>query len=41
MEDNIIREEIEFSEELFLKTIQENDFPEPEDGVGGNKNENN
>jgi hypothetical protein len=41
MEDNIIREEIEFSEELFLKTIQENDFPEPEDGVGGNKDENN
>lgn len=41
MEDNIIREEIEFSEELFLKTIQENGFPEPEDGVGGNKDENN
>lgn len=40
MEDNIIYETVEFSEELYLKNIQENIFPEPEDGVGGNKDEN-
>lgn len=40
-EDNIIVEEVEFTEELYLQSIQENDFPEPEDGIGGNKNEDN
>lgn len=39
--DNIIIEEVEFSEELYLKSMQEDDFPEPEDGVGGDKNEDN
>lgn len=40
-EDNIIVEEVEFTEELYLQSIQENVFPEPEDGVGGNKDEDN
>ena len=31
----IIEETVEFSEELYLKNIQENEFVEPEDGVGG------
>ena len=31
----IIEETIEFSEELYQKNIQENEFSEPEDGVGG------
>jgi hypothetical protein len=40
-EDNIIFEEVEFDEALYQKNIQENNFPEPEDGVGGEKNEDN
>ena len=40
-EDNIIVEEVEFTEELYSQSIQENDFPEPEDGIGGNKDEDN
>jgi hypothetical protein len=39
--DNIIIETVEFSEELYLKNIQENQFPEPEDGLGGEKDEDN
>lgn len=39
--DNIIIEEIQFTEEAYLKNIQQNDFPEPDDGIGGDKNEDN
>lgn len=31
----IVEETVEFSEELYQKNIQENEFPEPEDGMGG------
>lgn len=35
MEDNIIIEEVEFSQELYEKNIQENDFSNKiKDGVG-------
>lgn len=37
MEDNIIEETIEFSEELYQKNLQENTFPErnkKEEGIG-------
>lgn len=35
MEDNILIEEVEFSEELYEKNIQENDFSNKiRDGVG-------
>lgn len=35
MEDNIIIEEVEFSQELYEKNIQENDFSnKTKDGVG-------
>ena len=39
--DNIIIETVEFDEALYLKNIEENQFPEPEDGIGGEKDENN
>ena len=41
MEDNIIRETADFDEELYNKIINENIFITPEDGIGGDKNENN
>ena len=41
MEDNIIRETVEFNEMLFNKIIEENIFITPEDGIGGDKNEDN
>lgn len=31
----IVEETVEFSEELYQKNIQENEFPELEDGMGG------
>lgn len=31
----IDEEIVEFSEELYQKNIQENEFPEPEDEMGG------
>ena len=35
MEDNIIEETVEFSQELYEKNIQENDFSNKEtDGIG-------
>lgn len=35
MEDNIIEETIEFSQELYEKNLQENDFSNKEtDGIG-------
>lgn len=35
MEDNIIKEEVEFSQELYEKNILENDFSNKEtDGIG-------
>lgn len=40
-EDNIIIEEVAFDEALYQKNIQENTFPEPEDGIGGEKDVNN
>ena len=41
MKDNIIIETLEYTDELYKQAIQENDFPEPDDGIGGDKNENN
>lgn len=41
MEDNIIREIAEFDEKLYNKIIEENIFITPEDGIGGDKDENN
>ena len=40
-EDNVIIENVDFDEVLYQKNIQENTFPEPEDGVGGEKDEDN
>ena len=40
-EDNVIIENVDFDEALYQKNIQENTFPEPEDGVGGEKDEDN
>lgn len=40
-EDNVIIENVNFDEALYQKNIQENTFPEPEDGVGGEKDEDN
>ena len=36
MEDNIIEETVEFSEELYQKNLQENSFPKRDelDGIG-------
>lgn len=31
----IVEETVEFSEELYQKNIQDHEFPEPEDGIGG------
>ena len=39
--DNIMIETIQFDEALYQKNIQENQFPEPEDGIGGEKDANN
>ncbi len=42
MEDNIIEEKIEFSQELYEKNIKENDFSSREiDGIGDEENANN
>lgn len=42
MEDNIIIEDIEFQEELYRKTIEENDFSGSEtDGIGDDDNADN
>ena len=37
MEDNIVEETVEFSEELYQKNLQENTFAENDklDGIGG------
>lgn len=40
VEDNIIYQEIKFDEEEYLRIINNNIFSEPEDGIGGEKNEN-
>lgn len=39
--NKIIEEIVEFSQELYEKNIKENSFPELEDGIGGDDNENN
>lgn len=31
----ITEETVEFSEELYQKNIRDHEFPEPEDGIGG------
>ena len=43
MEDNIIFETVNFSEELYQKNIKENTFPERNelDGIGDDENANN
>jgi hypothetical protein len=42
MEDNIIIEEVEFSQELYEKNILENDFSSREiDGIGDEENADN
>ncbi len=43
MEDNIEIEEVEFSEELYQKNLQENIFAEMDelDGIGGEENADN
>ena len=42
MEDNIIIEDIEFKEELYQKTIEENEFSESNiHGIGDDENANN
>lgn len=42
-EDNIMEEEIEFSQELYEKNLQENEFAEIDelDGIGVDEDENN
>jgi len=41
MDDNVIIEEIEFSEELYQKTIKENEFEKDEiHGIGNEENGN-
>ncbi len=41
-EDNVIRENVEFNEELYNKNISENDFSGSEiDGIGDDDNANN
>lgn len=37
----VVEETVEFSEELYQKNIQENEFVEVEDGLGGDEDENN
>lgn len=37
----IVEETVEFSEELYNKNIRDNEFSEIEDGLGGDKDENN
>lgn len=44
MDDEIIEEEVEFSQELYEKNLQENTFAEVnelEDGIGVDEDENN
>ena len=42
MEDNIIIEDIEFREELYQRTIEENEFSESNiHGIGDDENANN
>lgn len=44
MNDDIIEEEVEFSQELYEKNLQENTFAEVnelEDGIGVDEDENN
>ncbi len=44
MDDEIIEEEVEFSQELYEKNLQENTFAEInelEDGIGVDEDENN
>lgn len=42
MEDNIIIEDIEFREELYQRTIEENEFAESNiHGIGDDENANN
>lgn len=42
MEDNIIIEEVEFSQELYEKNIKENSFNQyGDEGLGGDTNANN
>lgn len=42
-EDNIMEEEVEFSQELYEKNLQENEFAEIDefDGIGADEDENN
>lgn len=42
MEDEIVEETIEFSEELYQQNMKENEFTEPDelDGIGDDINEN-
>ena len=37
----VVEETVEFSEELYQKNIQENEFSEIENGLGGDEDENN
>lgn len=43
MDDEIIEEEVEFSQELYEKNLQENTFAEIDelDGIGADEDENN
>ena len=39
MEDNIVFEEVQFSEKLYKKNVRENDFSDVEiNGIGDDKN---
>lgn len=41
MDDNVVIEEIEFSEELYQKNIQENKFENSDGGIGDDINADN